>query len=156
MSDDKQQRVTYDLDPEQGTLSVKFGDAEGVFTLFPELEAISTQLALEGLRGYLQRYSAKAEDKVGAIDEGYNRLVELGMAAFERKPPFGGHPGPRGPTKADKIAALAYLKGATVAAIKSVLEGMEKEEQDRVLNNPKVLAKLEEMESEPEGLDLNV
>lgn len=155
---DKKQRVTYDLNPETGLLTVKFGNEEANFNLLPDLEAVTGQLALEGLRGYLQRYSAKADegDKIAAIEEGYDNLVKNGMAAFERKPPFGGQPGPRGPKKADKIAALAALKGATVAAVKEVLSGMEKDEQNRILNNPKVLAKLEEMQTQPEGLDLTV
>lgn len=155
---DKKQRVTYDLNAETGVLTVKFGNEEGSFGLLPELEEVTGQLALEGLRGFLQRYSAKADeaDKIAAIEEGYNYLVEAGMKAFERKPPFGGQPGPRGPKKADKIAALAVLKGATVAAVKEVLAGMDKAEQNRVLNNPKVLAKLEEMSTSPEGLDLTV
>jgi len=155
---DKKQRVTYDLNAETGVLTVKFGNEEGSFGLLPDLEAVTGQLALEGLRGYLQRYSSKAEeaDKITAIEEGYNHLVEVGMQAFERKPPFGGQPGPRGPKKADKIAALDVLKGATVAAVKEVLSAMDLKEQNRILNNPKVLAKLEEMQTSPEGLDLSV
>jgi hypothetical protein len=155
---DKKQRVSYDLNAETGTLTVKYGNEQGTLTLFPELEAVTGQLALEGLRGFLQRYSAKVDEdeKLAAIEEGYNHLVDVGMAAFERKPPFGGQRGPRGPKKADKIAALAVLKGATVDAVKEVLSGMDKAEQNRVLNNPKVLAKLEEMNTSPEGLDLTV
>jgi hypothetical protein len=155
---DKKQRVSYDLNADSGTLTVKYGNEEGTLTLYPELEAVTGQLALEGLRGFLQRYSAKAneDEKLAAIEEGYNHLIEAGMQAFERKPPFGGQPGPRGPRKADKIAALAAIKGATVAAVKEVLSGMEKEAQDAILNNPKVLAKLEEMNTSPEGLDLTV
>jgi hypothetical protein len=155
---DKKQRVNYDLDAETGVLTVKYGDETGTFPLLPHLEAVTGQLALEGLRGYLQKYSAKVAetDKVAAIEEGYNQLIEAGMKAFDRKPPFGGQPGPRGPKKADKIAALAAIKGATVAAVKEVLAGMEKQAQDAILNNPKVLAKLEEMNTSPEGLDLTV
>jgi hypothetical protein len=156
MSDKK--RVSYDLNAETGTLTVKYGNEQGTLTLFPELEAVTGQLALEGLRGFLQRYSAKVDEdeKLAAIEEGYNHLVDVGMAAFERKPPFGGQPGPRGPKKADKIAALAVLKGATVAAVKEVLSAMDLKEQNRILNNPKVLAKLQEMSTTPEGLDLTV
>jgi hypothetical protein len=155
---DKKQRVNYDLDAESGILTVKYGNKTGQFPIFPNLEAVTGQLALEGLRGFLQRYSSKVDeaDKIAAIEEGYNHLVEAGMKAFERKPPFGGQPGPRGPKKSDKIAALAALKGATVAAVTEVLAGMDKAEQNRVLNNPKVLAKLQEMNTNPEGLDLNV
>jgi hypothetical protein len=155
---DKKQRVNYDLDADTGVLTVKYGNETGNFPLLPDLEAVTGQLALEGLRGFLQRYSSQVDeaDKIAAIEEGYNHLIEAGMKAFERKPPFGGQPGPRGPKKADKIAALAALKGATVAAVTEVLAGMDKAEQNRVLNNPKVLAKLEAMDTNPEGLDLNV
>lgn len=155
MSDDKQKRTAYELNPEKGELSVKFGGEEGVFPLYPELEAVTGQLALEGLRGYLQRAtSGVAEsEKITAINEAFDELASNGMQCFEKKPPFSG---PRGPKKADKIAALAALKGATVAAIKEALGVMEPKDQNRILNNPKVLEKLAEMTTSATGLDLSV
>ena len=155
MSDDKQKRTAYELNPEKGELTVKFEGEVGVFPLYPELEAVTGQLALEGLRGYLQRAtSGVAEnEKVAAINEAFDRLVADGMQCFEKKPPFSG---PRGPKKADKIAALAALKGATVAAIKEALSVMEPKDQNRILNNPKVLEKLNEMTTSATGLDLSV
>jgi hypothetical protein len=155
MSDDKQKRTSYELNPDAGELTVKFEGEVGVFPLYPDLEAVTGQLALEGLRGYLQRATSGVDEseKLTAINEAFDQLAAEGMKCFEKKPPFSG---PRGPKKADKIAALAALKNATVAAVKEVLTNMDQKEQKRVLNNPKVLAKLEEMQSSASELDLSV
>ena len=149
MTDEKEvrQRVAYDLDANLKTLKVSFGDSEQLLvqTGGEDLDAVRTQLVLEGLRTVLQKATLKVpeEEKLVAIEEAYNRLVTEGMKVFERKGPGG----VRGPKKAEKLEALALMKGTTTAKIKELLEAKTPEERDAILNHPKVLAKLEKMQA---------
>ncbi len=155
---DSRVRVSYNQDVPKMTLTVRF-DKEVVELpageeLFAQHPDVKDHLALVGLTTYLQRESSRSKDaeKIEAADKAYEKLLNEGIKAFERK--AGG--GPRGPRKADKIAALAALKGATTAAVEKVLSTKSKEEQDAILNNKKVLAKLAKMNQGEEELDLSV
>lgn len=151
-------RVNYSTDAAKGQLTVTYADEavelgaeEEIFAKHPD---VKNHLALVGLTTFLQRESGRVKDhqKLDAIEKAYERITQEGVKAFERK--AGG--GPRGPRKADKIAALAALKGATTAAIEKKLATMDKSEQDAILNHKKVLAKLEKMNSSADDLDLAV
>lgn len=155
---DSRVRVSYNQDVPKMTLTVRF-DKEVVELpageeLFAQHPDVKDHLALVGLTTYLQRESSRQKDaeKIEAADKAYETLLNKGIEAFARK--AGG--GPRGPRKADKIAALAALKGATTAAVEKVLSTKTKEEQDAILNNKKVLAKLAKMNQGDEELDLSV
>lgn len=151
-------RVSYTQDVAKQMLVVKYDKEVIEFPVAEELyakhEDIKDHLALIGLTSFFQRESSKFRDadKLDAIEKAYEKLVQVGTYAFKRK--AGG--GPRGPRKADKIAALAALKGATTAAIQKQLEKLSKDEQEAVLNHKKVLAKLEKMKSEGDELDLSL
>lgn len=151
-------RVSYTQDASKQQLTVKYDKEVIEFPVGEELYTkhaeLRDHLALVGLTSFFQRETSKVRDaeKLDAIEKAYDRLMTEGMGAFKRK--AGG--GPRGPRKADKIAALAALKGATTAAIEKKLATMDKAKQEDVLNHPKVLAKLEEMKSDSDGLDLNL
>lgn len=145
--DDGRNRVNYKPDTDKGHLEVSYG-AE-VLTLSADTDvleddAVKDHLAYLGLITYLQRESSRArnEDKLDAIDEAYASLVSQGMQAFERK-----SNAPKGPKKADKIAALAMLKGRTPDAVRDAVKKLPQAEQDKLLNHPKVLAKVEELRS---------
>lgn len=155
---DSRIRVSYNQDVPKMTLTVRF-DKEVVELpageeLFAQHPDVKDHLALVGLTTYLQRESSRQKDaeKIEAADKAYEKLLNEGIKAFERK--TGG--GPRGPRKADKVAALAALKGATTAAVEKALSGMSKEQQDEILNHKKVLAKLAKMNQGEEELDLSV
>jgi hypothetical protein len=136
-------RVSYDLSVEDKTLLATYAGTGVRIQLDDKLDAVKVRLMLEGLRTVLQRATLRVPDeaKIEAIEAVYNELVEKGMGAFERKSPGGA----RGPKKADKLMALALLKGVTVDQIKAALDKKSTEEQSAILNNPKVLAKLAKM-----------
>lgn len=147
-------RVSYTPDAANNLLTVKYDQEKMDFAVAEELyakhEGLKEHLALLGLISYFQRESSKFRDadKLTAIDKAYTTLEEQGTEAFKRK--AGG--GPRGPRKADKIAALAAIKGVTPAAVEKALASKSKEEQDELLNHKKVLAKLEKMKGELDDL----
>jgi len=155
---DSRVRISYNQDTEKMTLTVRYGteviELPAGAELFETHPDVKNHLALVGLTTYLQREASRAKDaeKLDAADKGYDKLLAEGPKAFARK--AGG--GPRGPRKADKIAALAALKGATTGAIEKKLASLTKEEQETILSNKKVLAQLEKMTQGGEELDLTV
>jgi hypothetical protein len=151
-------RVNYNADAATQMLTVSY-DKEAVELpageeLFDKYPEVKDHLALVGLTTFLQRESSRVKDadKLDAIEKAYARVLNSGAKAFERRP--GG--GPRGPRKADKIAALAALKGVTTAAIEKALSELSKEDQDKALNQKKVLAKLEKMQGNGDPVDLSL
>jgi hypothetical protein len=150
------QRVTYALQPVTKTLQISFGEEALVLKTADDLtdETVRNQLVLEGLRAYLQKATLRTneEDKLVELEKAYRTLLTEGMSVFDKKGP-GGHSGPR---KADKIAALAALKGTTPDAIKAALKGKPTDKVDALLNSPKVLAAVEKLRAKAEQLDLDL
>lgn len=149
-------RVSYTPAPDKGMLTVKYDQDVVEFPveedLYAKHEGLKEHLAQLGLIAYFQRESSKFRDadKLTAVEKAYDTLAQNGTEAFKRK--AGG--GPRGPRKADKIAALAAIKGVTPAAVEKALAEKSKEEQDAILNHKKVLAKLEKMQGELDDLSV--
>lgn len=130
------------------TLHAKFGQD----TIDLELpEGIKTHLALYGLRSYLQNNTDKdVGDRIGAIEETYNQLVKAGEKAFERKSPVGNKVQFK---MADKVMALAMIKGVTVTALNEALSQLEPERRKKVLNSESVMNKLRAMQGEDLSLE---
>lgn len=156
---DTRVRVNYSSDADKMELSVKYDKEEITFPVGSELlkakPEVQEHLMLMGLTTFFQRESSRAKDaeKLDAVEKAYERLMTEGAAAFDRKPGGGGS---RGPLKADKIAALAALKNAPITKVEAALKKMSKEEQDKILNNKKVLAKLEKMKGGVDGEELDL
>lgn len=148
------QRVSYELDPANKTMTVRFGEDTVLLQTKDDLDAVRDQLVLEGLRSYLQKATMRVadEDKLDALETAYNDLMARGMAAFDKKGP-GGHTGPK---KAEKIAALAALKGTTPEIIKAALVGKATDKVNALLNSPKVLAAVEKLRAKGEQLELDL
>lgn len=150
--DTTRQRVAYELFPKTKMVKVSFGSEALTLHTAEDLDAVRDQLVLEGLRTYLQKATLRIaeEYKLTALESAYNILIEKGMSAFDKKGP-GGHSGPK---KAEKIAALAALKGTTSEIIKAKLENVSTEKVNALLNNPKVLAAVEKLRAKGVDLDL--
>jgi hypothetical protein len=148
------QRVVYTLQPQFQTLQITFGAEALVLKTATDLNEVRDQLVLEGLRAFLQKATLRVaeENKLVALEQAYNQLIKDGMGAFEKRGP-GGHAGPK---KAEKIAALAALKGTTVDAIKTALKDKPTDKVNALLNSPKVLAAVEKMKSKAEQLELEL
>lgn len=145
-------RVKYAISAENKVLGITYG-SEGVeLKLDDDLRPVVTQLILMGLTTYLQRASTKVPEaeKIAAIESAYDKLVRDGMEAFAKSPVITS----RGPKKADRIAALAMLKGVTPDAVKQALAKKPQADQDRILNAPAVLAKVAELQGAQTELDL--
>lgn len=146
-------KLRYELDPVKANITITReaeGGGEEKMTL--ELDAglrdVSRRLALMGLTQHVQRATTrrKDEDPFEVIEQAYNGLKENGLAEFERKQ-TAVPGGDRGPTKAQRIAALAVLYNTTPTVIREKLKDKPKEQVDTILNNEKVLAKVEEMQT---------
>lgn len=148
------QRVAYELFPATKQLQVSFGDEVLRLHTAEDLDDVRDQLLLEGLRAYLQKATLRVAeaDKLVALENAYNDLVAKGMAVFEKKGP-GGHSGPK---KAEKIAALAALKGTTPEIIKAKLANAPTDKVNALLNSPKVLAAVEKLRAKGDDLDLGL
>lgn len=148
------QRVLYELFPATKTVKVSFGEEAINLHTAEDLDAVRDQLVLEGLRTYLQKATLRVAeaDKLVALENAYNDLIAKGMVAFEKKGP-GGHSGPK---KAEKIAALAAMKGTTPEIIKAKLKDAPTDKVNALLNSPKVLAAVEKLRSKGEQLELDL
>jgi hypothetical protein len=153
-ANETRQRVAYELDPENKAMTVRFGEEALLLKTADDLDAVRDQLVLEGLRSFLQKATLRVADvdKLPALEAAYNELMAKGMAAFEKKGP-GGHTGPK---KAEKIAALAALKGTTPEIIKAKLKDAPTDKVNALLNSPKVLAAVEKLRSKGEQLELDL
>lgn len=146
-------RVNYSPDADTGVLNVLYDGTKMPLEAGKELfgdEKLRDHLALMGLIHYLQRETMRRTDgeKMDIIEASYDKLVAQKMEVFT-------HRGrPRGPKKADKIAALAAMKGVTPDAVREAISKMPMEKQDALLNKPEVLAKVEEMKEQQLDLDL--
>lgn len=145
------QRVAYELFPSTKSVQVTFGEETLRLHTAEDLDAVRDQLVLEGLRTYLQKATLRVAEagKLAALETAYNDLVANGMAAFEKKGP-GGHTGPK---KAEKIAALAALKGTTPDVIKAKLKNAPTDKVNALLNSPKVLAAVAKLQAKGAELD---
>lgn len=147
MSKDVKKRVGFSF-TDTG-LQVRYDGDEMELSLPEELTEI---LALYGLRAFLQSKTLGSEDeKLVAIEKAYDMLVEEGEAAFERKSPVGRKVQFK---KADKIMALAMLKGVTITAMKEVLANLDPAKVNKILDSEAVMTKLKEMQDEE--IDLEV
>lgn len=148
------QRVAYELFPGTKTVKVSFGEEVLNLHTAEDLDAVRDQLVLEGLRTYLQKATLRVAeaDKLVALENAYNDLMAKGMAAFEKKGP-GGHSGPK---KAEKIAALAAMKGTTPEIIKEKLRDKPTDKVNALLNSPKVLAAVAKLRAKGADLDLGL
>lgn len=144
-------RVQYKVDIKDQQLTVSKG-AESIELpmIFPD--DVTKHLAQLGLIKYLHQETTKKpnEDKLLVIEQAYDDLAERGMDALQKKPVN------RGPKKADRIAALAAIKGVTPDQIKDAMKGMPAEKEQRILNHPAVLQKVEELQSNEDQLDLEL
>lgn len=148
------QRVMYELFPATKTIQVSFGDESLRLHTAEDLDAVRDQLVLEGLRTYLQKATLRVAeaDKLVALENAYNDLMAKGMVAFEKKGP-GGHTGPK---KAEKIAALAAMKGTTPEIIKEKLRDKPTDKVNALLNSPKVLAAVEKLRAKGADLEFDL
>ena len=148
------QRVLYELFPTTKTVKVSFGEEALNLHTAEDLDAVRDQLVLEGLRTYLQKATLRVAeaDKLIALENAYNDLIAKGMVAFEKKGP-GGHSGPK---KAEKIAALAAMKGTTPEIIKEKLRDKPTDKVNALLNSPKVLAAVAKLRAKGADLDLGL
>lgn len=138
-----QPRISYNIGNDLDSLRVALGqEVLDLNNLSEDLDPrVLKRLTIMGLIGYLQQQTTRTpmEQKLEKAELAYSQLEQQGMDVFK---PAGRN---RGPRKAEKIAALAAIKGALATQIEEALGNKSKEEQDRLLNHPKVLAKVEEM-----------
>lgn len=147
MSEDIKQRVRYSFEDE--SLVVRYGDEQMTLELPDDMTVL---LALYGLRAYLQQRSINSgEEKLAAIEQAYDTLVEEGEAAFERKSPVGRKVQFK---KADKIMALAVLKGVTITTMQKVLSKFDTEKVNKLLNSDAVIAQLQKTQEEEVNLEV--
>jgi len=146
-------KLRYELDPVKANITIhqaldEGGEATMVLELDAGLRDVSRRLALMGLTQHLQRATTrnKKGDPFEVIEAAYNDLKENGLSAFDRKMPAIDS-AKRGPTKAQCIAALAVLYNTTPTVIREKLKAKTKEQVDIILNNEKVLAKVNEMQT---------
>lgn len=152
-------KLSYDIDPVQANITItKTLPEGGKETLVLELDAslrdVSRRLALMGLTVHLQRACTRDRgdsDPFDVVAQAYAELQEQGLAAFERRTPT--RQVSRGPTKSQKIAALASLYNTTVEVIRDKLKDKTTEQVNTILNNEKVLAKVSELAA-AEEIDL--
>lgn len=142
MSGDIKKRISYSLGDE--LLIARFGGESMELEVPPHLK---DKLAAYGLRAFIQQRTVNSanENKLGAVQDAYVKLIEEGDSAFERKSPVGRKVQFK---KADKIMALAMIKGVTVTAAKAALSALEPEKQNKVLNSEAVIEKLKLMQEE--------
>lgn len=133
-------RVQYSV--EDNALVAKFA-GESIKLDVPK--ELSNELALYGLRAYIQNNSAKTDNRIEEIEKTYDDLLHTGAAAFERKTPVGNRVQFR---KADKVMALAVLKGVTITVMQDALSKLDPERQNKVLNSEAVMKKLHSMQDE--------
>ena len=146
-------KLSYDIDPQQANITVRKplpegGEAVMTLELDASLRDVSRRLALMGLTVHLQRACTRDKgdsDPFDVLEEAYKELQEQGLAAFERRSPV--QRAPRGPTKAQKIAALAAMYNTTVEVIRGKLKDKTDEDVNIILNNEKVLAKVNELKA---------
>lgn len=149
-------RVSYKINADNGVLTVTKGTDVVDFPVLEDAgdEKLRNHLMQLGLIKYLHQETTKAtgsDDKLAAIEEAYDRLVQQGLGALQRKGV------PRGPKKADKVAALAAIKGVTPDRVRESLAGLGDAKAEKLLNHPDVLAKVEEMKAAAENqLDLDL
>jgi hypothetical protein len=147
MSGDIKKRISYVTSKDK--LTARFGGA-GIDLSVPE--SLKDILAVHGLRAYIQQHTINTEsdDRLESVEQAYENLLVQGEAAFERKSPVGRKVQFK---KADKIMAVAMLKGVTVTAAKAALMALEPEKQAKILNSDAVMNKLRDMQ---EQVDLEV
>lgn len=152
-TEEKKVRVSYKQDASTGELTITRADDGLVADITSLPEDVRTHLSLLGLTMYLQRETTRVpdEEKLSTVESAYNEIVSKGMKVFEPKPRGFQSKGPR---KADKIAALAMLKGTTPAVIEAKLKEKSDEDVDRILNHAKVLEKVAELQAKADTLDL--
>lgn len=148
-------RISYHYEAESREIIVTRGENDSMslpIGQFLDRDDLKTALAASGAIDYLRRAASEVtgDEKMGSIEEAYDRIANEGVDAFKRRPRTR-----RGPIKAEKVAALAALEEATTVAIEQALADMPKEEQDRLLNSDRVLGKLESMKRNGEGLQLS-
>lgn len=142
MSGDIKKRVSYTTAKDK--LTARFGGA-GIDLHVPD--DLKDILAVHGLRAYIQQQTINVEsdDRLESVEKAYEQLLEQGESAFERKSPVGRKVQYK---KADKIMALAMIKGVTVTAARAALSALEPEKQNKILNSEPVMAKLKAMQEE--------
>jgi hypothetical protein len=146
-------KLRYELDPVKANITItravdNGGEEKMTLELDAGLRDVSRRLALMGLTQHVQRATTrdKDADPFEVIEAAYNDLKENGLLAFERKQTA--VPGAsRGPTKAQKIAALAVLYNTTPTVVREKLKDKTAEQVNAILSNEKVLAKVEEMQT---------
>ena len=126
-------------------LTITRGDEKATlpYSLVFADEAVMDRLAKEGLAAYLRKVTAEveSEQRLAAMEEAFEKLVDGGIDVLTPKRQ------PRGPLKADKVAALAFIKGVTVGSIEDALSLKDKAEQDEILNDPEVLEQVERLQA---------
>lgn len=137
-------RIVYSYDQTSRVITARKGQdhLEMPIGEFLDNEEVRDTLAVSGAIDLLRRAAAGAgkEGKMEAIEEAYDRVSNEGVDAFK----------PRKQErirKADKIAALASLEGATISAVEEALEKLDKQAQHETLNSERVLSHLKTMKS---------
>lgn len=154
-TEDTRKRIRYNINDENAKVNAEFGGEGLLMSPLSECEdkAVHRHLLLMGLVSYLQKATVRVDqdEKMLAVEQAYNDLLEQGMKVFEPKP--SGFVS-RGPRKADKIAALAAIKGVMPSVVEAKLKDMDQERVDAILNHPEVLAKVESLAAQSEDLSL--
>jgi hypothetical protein len=154
-TEDTRKRIRYNIQDDAAKVFAVFDNEQVEMSPLRECEdkAVHRHLLLLGLVSYLQKATVRVEqsEKITAVEMAYNDLLEKGMEVFKPKP--SGFTS-RGPRKADKIAALAAIKGVMPSVVEAKLKDMDNDRVEAILNHPDVLAKVEALAAQPEDLDL--
>lgn len=152
--DTPKNRITFRTAVVDGNLTISRGEETlilPVANLFEGDSELQSHFAAIGLVAHLRKVTGElpSEERMAAMELEYDRIEELGLGALATK-----QTRTRGPRKAEKIAALAILEGATTDAIEAALAKMSKEAQEEVLNAERVIEQLGRMKRSDEALDL--
>lgn len=148
-------KLNYSIDPVTATVTVtrdlpEGGQATLVMEMNQTLNAVARRLALMGMTQVFQRAITrnKTDDPFDVIEGAYKDLQENGLAAFERKMPA--QKASRGPTKAQRIAALAVMYSTTPDVIRGKLKEKTDEQVKSILEDPRVTDKANELKAAAE------
>lgn len=150
-------RLSVDLKAEDATVNVQVIERESgdvveteTFQAREVADAIKTNVALYGLSKLLQDRSSDTDsgpEKLDAMREVFS-MLKSGQWEKERKA--------GAPVVSAEVEALASLKKITVAQAQAALRKYTKEQREKILSNPAIVAKAKEIRSARDTVEVSL
>lgn len=150
-------RLSVELKADDATVNVQVIERESgdvveteTFQARDVADSIKTNVALYGLSKLLQDRSSDTDSGPEKLDAMRDVFSMLKSGQWEKERKAGA------PVVSAEVEALASLKKITVAQAQAALRKYTKEQRDKILGNPAIVAKAKEIRSARENVDVNL